>query len=126
MPYLVTIAAIATNLFRKKNTAISLAALACSDACLFYVALVFLLQHNYPLQLASMGSLVLVANYNIATHLLLPEVQLHRTQRVAIRKILRCKVLYCYTLVVVAIGEAPLLPQKCFGCYMWFPLLPRS
>ena len=109
-----------------RNAALCLAALAYSDACLFYVALVFLLQHNEALQLASTGSLVLVANYHIATHLLLPDVQLRRTQRVAIRKILRCKVLYCYTLVVVAIGEAPLLPRKCFGCYMWFPLLPRS
>ena len=72
MPYLVAIAAIATNLFHKKNAAICRAALACSDACLFYVALVFLLQHNEALQLASMGSLVLVANYYIVTHLLLP------------------------------------------------------
>ena len=30
--------------------------------------------------------------------------QLHRTQRITIYNILRCKVLYCYTLVVVAIG----------------------
>ena len=92
----------------------------------FFVALVFLLQHNEALQLASTGSLVLVANYHIATHLLLREVQLHRTQRVAIPKMLRCKVLYCFTLVVVAIGEAPLLPRQCIGCYMWFPLLPQS
>jgi hypothetical protein len=66
---------------------------------------------------------MLVVSYPIATHLLLPEVQSHRTQRVAMCKILCCKALYCYTLVVVAIGQAPLLPLKCFGCYMWFPSL---
>ena len=71
----------------------------------FFVALVFLLQHNEALQLASTGSLVLVANYHIATHLLLREVQLHHTQRITIPKMLRCKVLYCFTLVVVAKGK---------------------
>jgi len=61
-----------------------------------------------------MGSLVLVTNYHIATHLLLREVQLHRTQRVAIPKMLRCKVLYCHTLVVVAIGGSTSIATKVF------------
>ena len=66
------------------------------------------------MQLASTGSLMLVANYHIATHLLLPEAQLHCIQRVAIRKILHCKVLYCYTLVVVAIGGSTSIATKVF------------
>jgi len=57
---------------------------------------------------------VLVVNYHIVTYLLLPKVQLHRTQRVAICKILRCKVLYCYTLVVVAIGGSTSIATKVF------------
>ena len=40
--------------------------------------------------------------------------QLHRTQRVAICKIMHCKVLYCYTLVVVAIGGSTSIAMKVF------------
>ena len=57
---------------------------------------------------------MLVANYHIATHLVLPEVRLQHTQRVAIPKILHCKVLYCYTLVVVAIGGSTSIATKVF------------
>lgn len=100
--------------------------LAFNHECVLLVAIVFLLQHKVALQLASIGALVLVVNYPVATHMMLPEVQLHRTQCVAMCKILRCKALYCNTLVVVVIEQASLLPLKCFGCYMWFSLLPRS
>ena len=57
---------------------------------------------------------MLVANYHIVTHLVLPQVQLHHTQCVAICKILRCKVLYCYTLVVVTIGGSTSIAMKVF------------
>lgn len=86
--------------------------LAFNHECLLLVAFVLLLQHKETLQLAGMDALVLVVNYPIATHMLLPEVLLHRTKCVAMCKIFRCKALYCYTLVVVVIGQAPLLPLK--------------
>ena len=86
--------------------------LAFNDECLLLVAIFFLLQHNEVLKLASKGVLVLVVMYPIATHLVSPEVS------IAMCKMRCCKALYCYTLVMVAIGEAPLLPLKCFGCYM--------
>jgi hypothetical protein len=72
MPYLVAIAAIATNFFRQPCDVKGRAALACSNRGLFVVAKVFLLQCNAALQLVFYTTLVLVANYSIAMHLMLP------------------------------------------------------
>ena len=72
MPYLVAIAAITTKFFRQPCDAKGRVALACSNRGLFVVAKVFLLQRNAVLQLAFYTVLVLVANYSIATHLVLP------------------------------------------------------
>ena len=85
-----------------------------------------LLQPSVVLKEASKSVLKLFARHPIVTYQVLPEVSFASNKDVAMCKLRRCKSLYCYTLVVVAIGEAPLLPRKCFGCYMWFPLLPRS
>ena len=126
MPYLVAIAAIATNLFRKKTQ--------------LYVSLhqpiathVFFMLHQFFYY----NTMRRCNQHLRARSCWLQIIILHRIcccyrcnciVRNALQFVKSCVAKYCIATLQLWLlqGEAPLLPRKCFGCYMWFPLLPRS
>jgi len=127
-----------THKFHREGVAQNPVVIGFNDESCVGVANDLLLQPSVVLKEASKSVLKLFARHPIVTYQVLPEVSFASNKDVAMCKLRRCKSLYCYTLVVVAIAEAPLLPPcvcgcyklspilppKWFGCYMWFPLLP--
>ena len=126
LPYLVAIAAIATNLCRKKTQLnVSLHQPVATHVFFMFHQFFYcniMRRCNQHLRARSCWLQIIILRRICCCH------RCNCIVRNTLQFVKSCVAKYCIATLQFWLlqGGAPLLPRKCFGCNMWFPLLPRS